>query len=499
MLYDVIVIGGGMGGMTAAALLSDAGLRTTVLEAAHLPGGCSSSYKKRGGVFETGATTLMGFDPDQPLHYLSQKLGLIFPVSPIEPSMKIILDGNKELIRYQDLDQWIQECGRYFGQVTEQTRFWKLAKRISDVVWKVSLKNSFFPPMCLRDWLELLKNDPRDSWILPYAFKSVREICFENGLSNPNFIRLLDEQLMISAQAKTSDTPMIFGAPALTYTNYTNYYSEGGLLEFIRVLQKRLESTGGELRLRRRVTGITRIKEGYSVITANGEVFRTKRIVSNLPVWNHASLTDASMAPWFQKQSDKYSKAWGALTFGILSADSFPDHHPLHTQVHLPEQESIPGSESRSIFISISRRGDLTRAKEGYRTLNVSTHVSPEAWFSIADRESEKAYALQKKQASDYVLTLLDRFYPGFSREHVSEFFTATPVTWQNWVYRYKGRVGGVPQELSRSLLDWAPNKTPFDGFYLCGDTVYPGQGIPGVTLSGINVYSRIMRDSNLL
>jgi phytoene dehydrogenase-like protein len=45
---------------------------------------------------------------------------------------------------------------------------------------------------------------------------------------------------------------------------------------------------------------------------------------------------------------------------------------------------------------------------------------------------------------------------------------------------------------MDRSLLDWTPSETPFEGLYLVGDTVFPGQGIPGVTLSGINVYYRI-------
>jgi len=42
---------------------------------------------------------------------------------------------------------------------------------------------------------------------------------------------------------------------------------------------------------------------------------------------------------------------------------------------------------------------------------------------------------------------------------------------------------------MQRSVLDWSPAVTPFRGLFMCGDTVYPGQGIPGVTLSGINVY----------
>ena len=50
---------------------------------------------------------------------------------------------------------------------------------------------------------------------------------------------------MITAQADASEVPFLFGAAGITYTNYSNYYVEGGLLEMIRVLQEYITSRGG--------------------------------------------------------------------------------------------------------------------------------------------------------------------------------------------------------------------------------------------------------------
>jgi phytoene dehydrogenase-like protein len=95
---------------------------------------------------------------------------------------------------------------------------------------------------------------------------------------------------------------------------------------------------------------------------------------------------------------------------------------------------------------------------------------------------------------SGKISKIIEESLPGFHQAQIKLLFSSTPVSWSNWVYRKKGRVGGIPQSMSRSLLDWTPNKTPFDGLFLCGDTVFPGQGIPGVTLSGINVYYRVQK-----
>jgi phytoene dehydrogenase-like protein len=64
------------------------------LEANYLPGGCCSSYFRKGFVFETGATTLMGFDPGQPAAILFESLGLDLERKEIEPAMTVWLTVN---------------------------------------------------------------------------------------------------------------------------------------------------------------------------------------------------------------------------------------------------------------------------------------------------------------------------------------------------------------------------------------------------------------------
>lgn len=76
---DVIVIGAGMGGLTAAALFAKDRRNITLLEASHVTGGCSSSYYRKGYVFESGATTLIGFDAHQPLAKLEALTGIRIP------------------------------------------------------------------------------------------------------------------------------------------------------------------------------------------------------------------------------------------------------------------------------------------------------------------------------------------------------------------------------------------------------------------------------------
>lgn len=488
-IYDVIVAGAGMGGLSAGSLLAKAGYSVLLLEAGHVAGGCSSSYFRKGYVFESGATTLIGFDDYQPMKMLEDLLDLKIPKKQIHPSMTVHLNG-KQIIRWQDREKWIKEVTNFFGEPQEQRRFWELCFDISDVVWKVSGKNNYFPPLRISDFGELLKNDVRDVWVLPYALSSVKKTATDMGISNPEFFLFLDEQLIISAQSPSRETPMLFGAPAVTYTNYTNFYVPGGLIEMVHSLTSNMESNGGKLKVKEKVISIERINDLIEVKTSKEKSYRSRSFISNIPVWNMGDITHGAMKNYFQKESAKYDKAWGAFTMGVVTDDPFPIEMTLHHQIHIDENEKINGLGSNSIFISFSDKEDKNRIKEhGERVLNISTHADPDYWFAL-----NGSYDDQKEAVQEQIIHLLRKKLPYFSEAKLKLVFSSTPVTWSNWVYRKKGRVGGIPQSMSRSLLDWTPNQTPFSGIFLCGDTVFPGQGIPGVTLSGINVYLRVLK-----
>jgi len=482
---DAIVIGSGMGGLTVAALLAGDGYKTTVLEAAHVAGGCSSSFTRKGYVFESGATTLIGFDQHQPLRRLEELTGIQIPRTELSPGMTVHIDG-EPVVRYKDRAQWIAEAGRVFGNPEQQRLFWETCFHVSDVVWKVSERNTSFPPQKAGDWLELmLRNNPLDALVLRYAFRSVLDVMQEFQIHTASFRRFIDEQLMITAQATSEEVPFLFGAAGITYTNYSNFYVEGGLLEMVRSIESFITGRGSQVLTRRRVTGLRQdADQNYVVETSSGQRYRAPLVYANIPVWNMSEITQGAMQRYFAGESARYEKAWGAFTMGIVTSDTYQSDMTLHHQIHLPEP--MPGTGARSIFVSMSARGDEKRAKSGTRTLNISCHTETAPWFEL-----NGAYDQTKQAVEQWILESLRRYLPGFSQAEVLLSFGSTPVTWQNWVYRKEGRVGGIPQSMKRSLLDWSAAMPPFEGLYLCGDTVYPGQGIPGVTLSGINVYYR--------
>jgi phytoene dehydrogenase-like protein len=129
------------------------------------------------------------------------------------------------------------------------------------------------------------------------------------------------------------------------------------------------------------------------------------------------------------------------------------------------------------------------RRPDGPRAVSVSTHAAAARWWHL----DQAAYQEEKALYQERMLDACERAFPGF-RAGLRFAAVATPRTFAEYTHRGFGLVGGLNHVLRRSLLGAVSHRTGLPGLFLCGDSVFPGQGTIGVTLSGINAW-RSCRD----
>lgn len=497
--WDVVVIGSGLGGLSAALSLSEKGQRVLVLEKGTTPGGCASSFQKNGFVFESGATTLVGLEPGLPLHKLSTDFQIQFPLIPLKRSMVVHLDG-KTVERFQNRKEWVKEAKRVFGGGLRMEVFWILCHLISDSLWSLSGRYKFFPFQNFSDiWKSIGAFRLRDLLVLFFSFISLRFVLKCLGLTkNKVWIRFLEEQLLITSQTTSTKIPMSFASIGLTYPQLQNYVAKGGMVSLSESILQKIETNGGKILYKQEVihlkkNGFTKTnpKMIWELHTKNREhnLFHAPLVVSNLPIWNLTEITDD--LPNLKKKTTKFEKGiWGAFSLGIAietnPSEEWAKTECLHHQIHL--KDVLPYGGGNSIFLSLSHPEDPIRSPKGIRILSISTHIeNPESWIR------DLSYQEKKKTIESIVIQTLEETFPWFQKDKILFLHSATPVTWRTWTGRKFGRVGGIPNSYFSNPFQMLGNRSEDPNLLLTGDTVYPGQGIPAVVLGGLHVVEQFL------
>jgi phytoene dehydrogenase-like protein len=474
---DWIVLGAGMAGLSAACLLVAKGQKVILLERNWIPGGCSTSYPRKHIWFDTGATTLVGLEHPLPLGYLARETGIQFQAKTLDIPMQVHLKNGASLTRYPDMARWIPEVERVFGKEGEHQKFWNESLNIAEKVWRASSRYLHFPPAKFGDWLALAAAfQPRDLSLIPKAFQSTADFIRRYGLDvHPEFMAFANEQLLITAQNHAHDTNVLFGATALTYPMVPNYYVNGGMRGVTDTLVNYFTAKGGLIMLRTAAEKIEK-KKGFWEVHTPSTCFKAKGLISAIPINNLAHMLPQDMDAFtdFRTEDELFSAF--QLSFVFTPHRTFP---ALHHQIHL--ETPLLGTGSASIFLSLSDPEDPLRCPAGQQVASVTTHIS----------HPQKELTVDKTAIAEAVFKILINH--GFLLETPSFWHASTQKAWEKWTGRSAGFVGGYPQRMA--IPPWKMNSAqgPISGLWLAGDSVYPGQGIPGAALSGIIAAKRAL------
>ncbi len=494
---QVVVIGAGVGGLTAASLLLKAGFPVTVLEAHIYAGGSAGTFYHKGYRFDAGATLAGGFSPGGPHARLAEILDLTWPVRTVDPAWVVHL-ADKQILQWANQARWQAERQE---KLPGSEAFWRTQEKLAAISWDISARPFPWPPQSAADLWTLTRAMRLPTLgAAPYLSRTMGSLAHSrypaNSITSPEyreFRTFLDAQLLISAQTTADQANALYGSAALDLPRRGVNHVHGGIGNLAGTLAAWFRENGGELHFRQRVESLAPRKDGGAVLrTSKGMTVEADMVLANLTPWGLAALLPENYPAGVLRHTVQETPAtWGAFTLYLgLDAARLPAGIADHHQVIV--DPDLPLGEGNSVFISLSDADDETRAPAGHRAATLSTHTAVEPWWRLKENDFQ-AYEARRAEYAEQLLSAAERAIPEL-RQAVRLCLPGTPVTFERFTRRPLGMVGGFAQE---SLFAARGPATGLPNVWLVGDSIFPGQSTAGVTVGAMRVANKVIEDGN--
>ena len=467
MDYEVVVVGGGIGGLTTAALLAAHGVSVCLFERQARPGGCVANVDHSGFVFEPTCGLYSGWEPGGLYERIFDQLPLPPPkVDRLSPAYCVRLPDGAEVAVSESFDQLEKDLRRTFPECSEAAvAFYRQLVRINAV---------------------------RDSSPEIQPAEVLLTEC------SSRFRRFVDVQLQTFTQNASDQCSLQQAALALTNPRRGLWSIRGGAQALANALAESIKKSGGSVRLNapvlRLAYGLDGLPAGVDLLSGE-RVSATRAIVSNLTVWDtYGKLIGLSRTPVSISSQLKQTHSWGAYLLFLSMDRSAVSRLSSSRVLALTDwRERQPYSpEQMQFFFSAASYSDTpgeVGAPEDKLAVTVSSFTNVDDWFAF--HQDEAAHEEQDQSTLETLWTQLHTAMPELG-DSVEVIETATPRTFYEDTRRKLGMVGRPVGSLKLARAEIEHTSTVFPNVFLVSDTNSEGLGLAGVSQSALDLANLI-------
>ncbi|CAL9037747.1 unnamed protein product [Musa banksii] len=516
---DVVVIGSGIGGLCCAGLLARYQQDVLVLESHDLPGGAAHSFEVKGYKFDSGPSLFSGFQSRgpqaNPLSQVLDALGEPVPCATYDSWMVYVPEG--EFLSRIGPTEFLKDLETFVS--LDAVDEWK---KLLEAVLPMSAAAMALPPLSIRgDWgvvstaaaryaPSLLKSfiqmGPQGALGATKLLRPFSEIIDSLELKHP-FVRNWVDLLCFLLAGVKSDGII---SAEIVYM-FAEWYKPGCVLEYplkgsgavVDALVQGLKKYGGRLALGSHVDKIV-VENGRAtgVKLSSGHFVRAKKaVVSNASMWDTLNLLPPDVVPNTYKEQVEATpqcESFMHLHLGF-DAQNISEDLGIH---HIVVNDWSRGvdADQNVVLISVPSVHGKGLAPPGKHVLHAYTPgTEPYSLWEGLDRRSME-YQKLKEERSEVMWKAVERALgPGFSREKCDVKLVGTPLTHQRFLRRNRGTYGPA---IKAGEATFPGHSTPIPQLFCCGDSTFPGIGVPAVAASGAivaNTLVSVSQHSDLL
>ncbi|MDO9106857.1 MAG: phytoene desaturase family protein [Methylovulum sp.] len=487
----IVVIGAGLGGLSAAISLATEGFQVDVLEKNDKVGGKLNLLQKNGFSFDLGPSILtMPHVFEALFERAGRKMADYVTLQSVEPHWRnffadgttVDLGSDTERMRGQ-LDKLGPNTAQEFGQ------FLAYSKKLCEAT-----EQGYFAHGLDSFWELLRYYGPLRSLQAFDVFRSMDQ-GVRRFIKDPKLVDILNYFIKYVGSSPY-DAPALMNLLPYIQFGYGLWYIKGGMYGMAQGLQKLAEELGVNIQVNTEVAEIQHQSGRASgVRVSDDRVFAADIIVSNMEVIpaykNLLSHQDSEI-----RRLEKFAPSCSGLVLH-LGVDCLYEqlaHHNFFYSEQPREHfnavfHSHRLSDDPTIYLVAPVKSDLSLAPPGCEIIKILPHIphiDPNQPLQAEDYE-----ALRER-----VLLKLERMGLTDLRKHIVCEESWTPLDIQARYYSNQGSIYGVVADRFKNLgFKNAQRSAVLKNLYFVGGSVNPGGGMPMVTLSGQLVRDKILAD----
>ncbi|BDA51137.1 Prolycopene isomerase, chloroplastic [Coccomyxa sp. Obi] len=494
---EVVVVGSGLGGLCCAAMLAHYSIQVTVCESHSIPGGAAHAWVQNGYHFESGPSLYSGMAARgraaNPIAHVLQAIG-----EPLD-----LLTYNKWNVLLPEGTFMTEVGGSKFEDVLQKVSPGAIPewRELQRVMQPLAAAATAVPPAALRAdpavaftafarYLPQLLQGGGNIGRLVGPFSNVVD-----GVVRDEFVRnWLDLLSFLLSGLPANGT--IAAEVAFMFNEWYRpdaclEFPRGGSQAIVQALVRGIKKRGGRVMLNAHVEEIV-LEGGHATgvnLRGGSRVIASKAVVSNASLWDTEKLLPAeAITPRMREEAQgiPMNRSFMHLHLGF-DATGLEDLEMHHIIVN--SWEGGVDTEQNVVLISIPSVMDADLAPAGKHTLHAYLPATEpfDLWAGL-ERGSPQYEAL-KEERSQVLWRAVERVIPDI-RQRIEIQMVGTPLTHRHFLRRHNGTYGPA---IRAGQGTFPGPSTPIPGLLCCGDSTFPGIGVPAVAASGAIVANTLV------
>lgn len=467
--YDVIIVGGGFGGLSCGALLAKNGYKVCLVEKNNSVGGLCSSYKKEEFHFDYGAEDIGGLWERGAVRYLLHMLNLKKENFFVENTRRIIINDSFIDVSHETMEEALAK--KFPEEEKAIHSFFSKAKNVYleaydiDMVkeWGIIIPQELVSTVMSKDWQK--QYDLYHKNLIEWNTKTYQKV-LDEYFQNSELKRILCGLLGYFGRTPATTSATCVISHTFGYFFFGGYQALRTSHHFAQTLAACIEKHGGKILRETKVDSFLIEKGAAKGIEIGGESLVAPVIVSNVNA--KSTYLDLIDSQYLSKEFIDY----------INSLPMGDSAFILHLGVNstLEAFPSIIQDKDNQTFISIPSKQDPTLAPKGKSTVILRENARFANFLGKSPQELDQ----YTKMCTQKLLGKGKKLIPEL--ESASIIKTITPLTFERLVDIPQGSIYGFanPNQYTRPFF-----KSPIKGLYLSSATC-EGPGIESVVRNGI-------------